>query len=112
MTILTSNDDSILITYNSSSAPCVTADYNNSRAIDGDVRYNNSNFEVYSNGCWMMMGEDCTDVQFSPRWKSVLEWAEKAMEAETEEKELLEKSPALRKAKENYDMIKALIEND
>lgn len=112
MTILTSNDNSIMITYSSSSGPYVNASYSDARAIDGDVRYNNNNFEVYSNGCWMMVGEESTDVQFSQRWKSVLEWAEKAMEAETEEKELLERSPALRKAKENYDMIKALIEND
>jgi len=82
------------------------------RAIDGDVRYNGNMFEVYSRGCWTPLYSNTADVQLTPRDVVTLDWARRKMLDEERENELLNKHPALKKAKENYNTIKALVEHD
>lgn len=112
ITDIVSHDGSIMISGGCYQPVYVGAVCDNSQPQIGDVRYNGTTFETYTDGSWVKLQDNICDLQIGPRWQPVLEWAEGKMVAEEKEKELLEKSPALRKAKENYDMIKALIEND
>ena len=59
----------------------------------------------------MYTGSSLT-LSLSPRVESVIIWAEQKMEEEQRERELCRKYPALQQAKENYDLIKTMVEND
>lgn len=82
------------------------------REVDGDLRLNNSQLEVFNNGCWTVLGDQSFGINLSPRGQEVLQWAEQKMCEEQRLQELCEKYPALKEAKDKYEMIKALVEND
>jgi len=50
------SSDGSLIVINNSYSPYSTASNYTGRELDGDVRMNNGNLEVYSGGCWMQVG--------------------------------------------------------
>ena len=80
------------------------------RGIEGEVRvvngqlqvYNGSMFETIHTTAWI------DDIEL----KTVVEWAKQKMEQELREQEMAEQFPAFAKAKENYDMIRRLVENE
>ena len=80
------------------------------RGIEGEVRvvngqlqvYNGSMFETIHTTAWI------DDIEL----KTVVEWAKQKMEQELREQEMAEKFPAFAKAKENYDMIRMLVQNE
>lgn len=106
-----SPDGSVDVLVNGASAPYVTASHD-TRAVEGDVRYNCGVMEVYSNGSWLSLGCDTVELQLGPYEQEILAWAEQKMLEERKEAELLKKHPALKNAKEKYETIKALVEND
>ena len=81
---------------------------------DGFVRNNNGSFEYYNanNNFWKPMHGDNLYISLDPDIVAITEWAKEKMAEEARIKELAEKYPALKKAKENYDVVKALVEND
>ena len=81
---------------------------------DGSVRTCRGGLEYYdaSHSCWLPLPGSNVNVELSPHVESVLQWAFKKMEEEEKLKQLAEKYPALKAAKENYDIVKALIENE
>lgn len=95
-----------------SSAPYVNAIEDSARAIDGDVRFNNGEFEVYSCGCWYTISAGTTDITLHEQDRLALEWAREQMKKEEKDKELMERYPALKQAKEKYELIRALVENE
>jgi hypothetical protein len=86
----------------------------NTKPQDGFVRNSNGKFEYYNatNNFWMPMDGDNLYISIDPDIIGVMEWAKEKMAEEVRIKELAGKYPALKKAKENYDMVKALVEND
>ena len=73
------------------------------RAINGELRvYNGSMFVPIHTTAWV----DSIDLG------TVVEWAKQKMEQELREQALAEQFPAFAKAKENYDMIRMLVENE
>lgn len=80
----------------------------------GLVRYRQNRFEIYDGFAksWIPHYGESIQLGLDARVNFVLDWAEKKMAEETREKELLEKHPALQKAKENYDIIRKLVENE
>jgi hypothetical protein len=82
----------------------------NERGIEGEVRavngqlqvYNGSMFETIHTTAWI------DDIEL----KTVIEWAKQKMEQERKEQSLAEQFPAFAKAKENYDMIRMLVQNE
>jgi hypothetical protein len=105
------SSDGSLIVINNSFSPYSTASNYTGRELDGDVRMNNGNLEVYSGGCWMAINSS-VDIQLPDGTQNVLQWARKKMAEEQKLKELCEKYPGLKQAKEKYEIIKALVEND
>lgn len=82
--------------------------------LNGIVRYRHSNFEIYdgSSKQWISYYGQSINITLEPRIRNIITWAEQKMVAEAREQELLEKHPALQKAKENYDIIRKLVENE
>jgi hypothetical protein len=73
------------------------------RAVNGQLQvYNGSMFETIHTTAWI------DDIEL----KTVVEWAKQKMEQELKEQSLAEQFPAFAKAKENYETIKALVENE
>lgn len=108
-----SSNNSVQVTDTYSNIPYVNANMSGDcRAVDGDVRYNNTNFEIFYNGCWTPVPSTVADVRLYDEDRAVLDWAKEKMRVEQKEKELLEKHPGLKSAKEKYDFIKALVENE
>ncbi|SRR6056297_883707 len=85
---------------------------NTGREVDGDLRLSNGNLEVYSAGAWTMIGDSSFEVALTHRGNTVLQWAEQKMHEEQKLEELCKKYPSLKEAKDKYEMIKALVEND
>jgi hypothetical protein len=72
------------------------------RAISGELRvYNGSMFVPIHTTAWV------DNIELG----TVVEWAKQKMEQELREQALAEKYPAFAKAKENYEMIKMLVQN-
>ena len=89
-----------------------TAAPSTGREVDGDLRLNNSQLEVYHAGCWTLVGDQSFGLQMSQRGEEILQWAEQKMHEEQKLEELCKKYPSLKEAKDKYEMIKALVEND
>jgi hypothetical protein len=72
------------------------------RAINGELRvYNGSMFVPIHTTAWV------DNIELG----TVVEWAKQKMEQELREQALAERFPAFAKAKENYEMIKMLVQN-
>jgi hypothetical protein len=73
------------------------------RAINGHLQvYNGSRFETIHTTAWV----DSVDLG------TIVEWCKQKMEQEQREQALAEQFPAFARAKENYDMIRRLVENE
>jgi len=80
------------------------------RGVEGEVRAINGQLKVYNGSAW----EPVHTTAFVDNFElgTVVEWAKQKMEQELLEQALAEQFPAFAKAKENYDMIKRLVENE
>lgn len=73
------------------------------RAVNGQLQvYNGAMFEPIQTSAWV----DDIDLE------TVVDWAKQKMEQELREQALAEQFPAFAKAKDNYDMIRRLVENE
>ena len=81
---------------------------------DGYIRTNYGKFEYWDgrNGCWMPCSGADINVSLGPRIIPIVEWAERKMIEERRLAEMVEKYPALKAAKENYELIKAMVSNE
>jgi len=106
-----------------SSSPYLTVGYasnvtpyiNMSSPSAGMMRYNGSNncTEVYDGSNWLRLETNpVQDLSLSSEAADIMAWASKKMAEETKLKALAAKFPALQKAMDNLDLIKALVENE
>lgn len=79
-------------------------------ATPGSVWCNQEGFHVYTGSSWTKVDESVS-VSLEPRILTIVGWAEKKMREEHQESEMLKKYPALKSAKENYDLIKNLVKD-
>jgi hypothetical protein len=84
---------------------------NMQNASAGMVRYNGNTMEVYDGYSWVQLSEYHT-IETSSSLNNVIDWASKKMAEEAELKELCKKFPALQKAMDNLEMIKALVASE
>jgi hypothetical protein len=80
------------------------------RAVIGEVRAINGRLQVYTGSVFVPVHATAwvDNIELS----TVVEWAKQKMEQELREQALAERFPAFAKAKENYDMIRRLVENE
>ena len=79
----------------------------------GMIRYDGigNRIEVMNGREWSELPCKSVNISLTSRAEEILMWVENKMLEEQEEKELLEKYPALQKAKEEYLLIKRLVSN-
>lgn len=106
---VTSNN-SIIQTICVDQTPYFNAD--NTRPMDGVLRLNGKNLEYYRSGIgWYPMLGTQVSIDVDPRIQIVLDWAVKKMAQESEEQTLAEQYPAFKTAKENYELVKTMVQN-
>jgi hypothetical protein len=106
---ITSSDASIYSITNSYT-PYYTA--NEAIPHDGFVRTNNGGLEYYdgSDHCWLPLPGSDVRIEIAPHVQVVLDWAYAKMQEECEIDTLAATYPAFKAAKENYELIKALVQ--
>lgn len=77
-------------------------------AVPGTVWHDGQKMKVYTGTGWQNVG-DQVHLNASAELHSVVDWARKKMADEARESELQEKFPALKQAKENYDLIRKMV---
>jgi transcriptional regulator GlxA family with amidase domain len=80
------------------------------RAVVGEVRAINGHLKVYDGSQFIPI--HTTAWVDNIELGTVVEWARQKMEQELREAALAERFPAFARAKENYDMIRMLVENE
>jgi hypothetical protein len=80
----------------------------------GMVRYNsNMNcMEVNDGNSWRQLGMNYASVGLTPEAESLLDWARQKQQEELSVAAMMEKYPALKKARDNYDLIWNLIKDE
>ena len=80
----------------------------------GMMRYNpnTSNIEVNDGNSWQIMSSSYTSVGLTPEAESLLDWARQKRIEEQQMQTMLEQFPALKKAKDNFDLIWNLVKDE
>jgi hypothetical protein len=86
----------------------------NTKPNDGVLRTNCGSTEYYNANVhqWMPLHGQTTYIGISSDIHAMLDWAKDKMAEDFRINELAQKYPALKKAKENFDVVKALVENE
>jgi hypothetical protein len=79
-------------------------------AVAGEVIAINGQLQVYDGSAFVPI--TATSWVDSIELGTVVEWAKQKMEHELREEEMARQFPAFAKAKENYEMIRRLVENE
>ena len=77
------------------------------RGVDGEIRAINGEIKVYNGSAWVTI--IATTLMNDACLLELVEWARKKMVQELEEEQLAEKFPAFAKAKENYESMRSLV---
>jgi hypothetical protein len=80
------------------------------RAVTGEVRAINGQLQVYNGS--MFVPIHTTAWVDNIELGTVVDWVKQKMDQERRDAILAEQFPALARAKENYDMIRRLVENE
>lgn len=102
--------DHIYVVEQGSNRPYVTPD-NKEKNWAGDIRYNcnvSGNFEVYTGGCWIPVGESSFSLNLSPEVQQTVDWAKKKMAEEAEFEKIMANHPGVRAAWEQLEIMKRL----
>lgn len=76
----------------------------------GDVRYMNGGYQIFNNGYWTSSSQH-TKIELMPDVVEVLKWAKNKMNNEKEIEKLAEQYPAVKTAKEQLDLVLALVKD-
>ena len=94
----------------------ITPDYtpNSSIPLDGMLRTFNGRVEYYDGSLnqWYTWHGATLRVELLPAFEDVMWWAMEEKQKAEQLEEKMKKFSSLRLAKENFDMVKALVEND
>jgi len=87
--------------------------------IQGMIRINNTDFEVFNGTGWQSLPSSYATVSLEPEVQDLLTWARTQRTLEMNRKILIENNPALEKAYEavkraeaNFDILSKFVEND
>jgi len=105
-----SNSNYITVSGSASSAPYISP----GAAGAGMLRWNPNMqcVEVNDGNVWLTFAESHVGIDLGPDTQKIIEWAARKMEEEENLEAMLEQYPALRKAKENFDILLNLTKDD
>ena len=107
---LYANSKYITISGDSSNVPYISP----GAVCAGMMRWNPNMqcIEVNDGNTWLSFNHSHVGVDLSPETQRILEWAERKMAEEEKLEVMMEQYPALRKAKENFDLLLNLTKDD
>jgi hypothetical protein len=83
------------------------------KPMDGVIRTNRGNLEYYNSDTgWCLLSAQQLKIEIAPHYQMLLDWAMNKMLKEKKEEILTKKYPAFKTAKENYETVKAIVENE
>jgi hypothetical protein len=92
---------------------------NASNPVQGMIRINGTDMEVFNNTGWQTIGSSYATVSFDQDTQDLLQWARTQRTLEMNRKILIENNPALQKAYEaiqraeaNFDILSKFVEHD
>lgn len=100
----------VLVTGGQTSVPYVNMSYNmnNSNPMQGMIRLNGSDMQVFDGSNWVNMGSSFASVGLNPEAESLLDWAKEKRNEEIDLKARMEKHPGLKDAYEKFKVMDAL----
>lgn len=106
------SSDQTIYCVNSNHTPLYTPDDNNLH--DGSVRTNAGGLEYYDAKfkCWLPLPGNEVRVELAPHVTHVLDWVFSKMEEEIKLDVAAAKYPAFAKARENFELMKAMVRNE
>lgn len=107
----------IIVSGGSTSFPYVP--YNSNNPIQGMLRLNGQDLQVFDGTTWMNLGSSYASVDLSADAQSLLQWAREQRDKQHKREALIKNNPALQKAFEaiqraeaNFDILEKFVEND
>jgi hypothetical protein len=92
---------------------------NSSNPIQGMIRVNGQDLQVFDGSSWIMLGGAFPSVELNGDVMSVIQWAREERDKQLERSKLIKDNPALQKALEaiqraeaNFDILAKFVEND
>jgi endoglucanase Acf2 len=101
---------SVVVSSGNASVPYVSQ--NPSNPMQGMVRINGTDMQVFDSSSWINISSSYASVELTPEVESLLSWARQKQAEERKLKEMLDKVPALKKAQENLDLIWNLVKDE
>lgn len=99
------------------SLPYINPNPNN--PIQGMLRINNTNVEVFNGSAWQTINSSYATVSIDQEVLDVIQWARTQRQLDMNRKTLIENNPALQKAyaavkraEENFDILSKFVEHD
>lgn len=84
---------------------------NTTNPMTGMMRVWGTDTQVFDGSGWLNMNSSYATVSLDPESQSLLDWARRKMLEEQELQSLMDKHPALRDAKDRYEVILALVKD-
>jgi len=92
---------------------------NNNNPIQGMIRINNTDFEVFNGTSWMSLPSSYATVSLDQDTQDLLQWARTQRQLELNRATLIANNPALEiayravlRAEQNFDILSKFVEND
>lgn len=92
---------------------------NSSNPIQGMLRINNQDLQVFDGSTWMNVSMSYPTVELTGEVQSIIQWARDERNRQLERTRLVKDNPALQKALEaieraeaNFDLLAKFVEND
>jgi hypothetical protein len=92
---------------------------NNSNPIQGMLRLNGQDFQVFDGSSWLTLGGSFPTVELNGDAQSLLQWAREQRDKQAKREALIKDNPALQKAMEaieraeaNFDILAKFVEHD
>ena len=92
---------------------------NSSNPIQGMLRINNTEMEVFNGSTWQILNTSMATVSLDQEILDIVQWARKQRQLERDRAVLIENNPALEnaykailRAEQNFDILSKFVEND
>jgi hypothetical protein len=81
---------------------------------NGDVRFNGEiqRLECYSDEHWIPVSSGPATIELTPDVKEVLEWSQQTRQEDEQIRELMERHPSVKSAKNQLDVLVALLKDE
>lgn len=92
---------------------------NSSNPIQGMVRVNGQDMQVFDGSTWVTLGASYSTVELNGETQAIIQWAREQRDKQWKREQMIKDNPALQKAMEaieraeaNFDILAKFVEND